>query len=176
MADSEAVQNFINITGAPAQAASFYLESAKGDLETAINAYLEGGGSHAAASPVLDSPAPAASSPVRQYPPSSAPANQSPSSAPCICRLRSQEVKGGQQYTGTWAFPARSGQTSPAGIAYVLVEGIRAIPQVACSSACNNWPAAEVFVELMNIFVSFVLRAHSSLQSQIRLIADKLRW
>lgn len=44
MASSDAVAQFVAITGADADAARFYLESAGGDAEAAISAYFESGG------------------------------------------------------------------------------------------------------------------------------------
>ena len=43
MADDAAIQQFTAVTGAPESTARFFLESSGGQVETAINAYLEGG-------------------------------------------------------------------------------------------------------------------------------------
>lgn len=44
MASEDATAQFVAITGAPADKATFYLDSAGGDVEAAISAYFETGG------------------------------------------------------------------------------------------------------------------------------------
>lgn len=73
MADEQVAQ-FSAVTGAPEDAAKFYLESSGGNLEAAINAFLEGGvipedapDSEAAPAPTIASASPAQQS--RSQPP-----------------------------------------------------------------------------------------------------------
>lgn len=66
MADGEAVQQFVGVTGASEAEAAFFLESSGGNVESAILAFFEGGHSaeqtEASAAPA--NPAPPAAAPV----------------------------------------------------------------------------------------------------------------
>ena len=86
---------FVSVTGANSEAASFFLDSAKGDVQTAIDQYFTSGGDMG-----IPQDMPAVAAPRAQQTPGPAAQQQPAASASAVGRSRGTGGRGKQPATG----------------------------------------------------------------------------